>query len=77
MRACLTLALVAATSCGVPCTQPHALASLDGGAVVCVLATDCPRPPNVLVCGSLEDQRIGCVDCVTTQCVRYAVQECQ
>jgi hypothetical protein len=77
MRACLTLALVAATSCGVPCTQPRALESFDGGVVVCVLATDCPRAPNVLVCGSVEDQHNGCVDCVTTQCVRYAKVECQ
>ena len=82
MRACIPLALAALTACAlpgtqeaVPCTREAALVGLDGGPVVCVMATDCPRA-GVLVCGSAEDHLVGCVDCVETRCVEYARVVC-
>lgn len=80
MRARLTTALLAATAlmaCARPCPSAEALVGLDGGPFACVADTDCPRPANLLVCGSDEDRLLGCVDCSDTRCVRYTPAECQ
>lgn len=69
----LVLALVA---CGRLCPRESALVGLDGGALSCVSATDCPRPTNVLVCGNAEDRLRDCVACIETRCVRFVPEAC-
>ena len=75
MRRGFALALVV-MACDRPCPRADSLGGLDGGPVACVVSTDCPRPANLLVCGSAEDQLVGCVDCVATRCVRYVPMGC-
>lgn len=87
MRGGFALAFVV-MACDRPCPRADSLGGLDGGPVACVVSTDCPRPANLLVCGSAEDQLVGCVDCVAVavvdasgfreenQCVRYVPMEC-
>jgi hypothetical protein len=41
------------------------------------MSNDCPRPANVLLCGSLEDRLFDCVDCTATLCVRYRGEVCK
>jgi hypothetical protein len=70
------LAVVVLTGCASVCPQESTLTGADGGALFCVLGTDCPRPSNVLVCGATEDQLRGCVGCKSGSCVRYTPQAC-
>jgi len=60
-----------------PCTTEAPLLLPDGGAAVCVRSTDCPRPADVLLCASTEDQLRGCIGCAASACVRYTPRSCQ
>jgi hypothetical protein len=64
-------------ACNRPCVSEELLLGLDGGQVPCVMSNDCPRPANVLLCGSLEDRLFDCVDCTATLCVRYRGEVCR
>ncbi len=75
MRALGPLLLVL-SSCGALCPHQDALPGLDGGAVACVLAADCPRPANVLVCVNGEDQLRDCIACESNRCVRHQPRAC-
>lgn len=59
------------------CTSQTPLGYADGGAYRCIQAVDCPRPSNVLVCASTDDQAGDCVSCVDTTCVRFTRAECR
>jgi hypothetical protein len=63
-------------ACSRVCPEAVPLLSADGGARSCVLATDCPRPSNVLVCSNSEDELRDCVGCVDTNCVRFRPLSC-
>jgi hypothetical protein len=65
------------SACGRPCPRADSLTGLDGGAVACVLNTDCPRPSSVLVCGQEEDKLRDCIACTDNLCVRYRPEACQ
>jgi hypothetical protein len=73
----LLLLLLSVPGCSRLCSREEPLAGLDGGAVTCVLATDCPRPANVLVCGSPEDRLRDCVDCTANRCARHRPEVCE
>ena len=62
--------------CGRVCARAEPLTGLDGGASICILNTDCPRPSSVLVCGQNEDRLRECIDCVDNTCVHYHPQAC-
>ncbi len=63
-------------SCGTVCPQREAFTTADGGALTCIVSTDCPRPANVLVCGQTEDHLRDCIACEDTRCVRYRPLAC-
>jgi hypothetical protein len=75
MRALGPLLLVL-SSCGALCPHQDALTGLDGGAVACVRATDCPLAANVLVCVNDEDRLRDCVACERNVCVRHQPRAC-
>ena len=63
--------------CAAVCPEKQPLLGLDGGPQVCTRNTDCPRPSNILVCSSTDDQQRDCVACIDTQCVRWVPKECR
>ncbi len=77
MRALLISSVLLLTACGRVCPREESLTGLDGGAVACVLNTDCPRPSSVLVCGQNEDQLRDCIACNLNRCVRYRPEACR
>ncbi|HMK74116.1 MAG TPA: hypothetical protein VK454_12300 [Myxococcaceae bacterium] len=61
---------------GCPCSSTQGpVLGLDGGAVPCVAAEDCPRTgtDNVCVTNSPPDYTGTCVTCQSSQCVRVVV----
>ncbi len=70
------LACLLACGCINVCPVQEALNGVDGGQLSCVIATDCPRPSNVLVCSSTEDELRDCIGCVDAKCVRYRPKAC-
>ena len=68
MRFAVGLAFILC-ACGPRCPKP--VIGFDGGVASCVQATDCPRPSNMLVCGSTLDATYHCVGCESLKCVRY------
>ncbi|MBX7099915.1 MAG: hypothetical protein K1X89_19520 [Myxococcaceae bacterium] len=75
-----SLLLFASTACGgllAPvCTTSEPLLRDDAGVFTCVRAEDCPRPTNVLICTSTEDQARDCVLCSETRCLRFTRGAC-
>lgn len=74
------LGLLGASACGVflppVCSSSQPLTRDDAGTFTCIRSEDCPRPTNVLVCTSTEDQARDCVACVDTKCLRFTRGAC-
>ena len=71
----VTTALLGA-GCARVCPERQPVTGLDGGTAPCVVATDCPRPSSVLVCGQDEDKLRGCIACEAGACARYVAEAC-
>lgn len=69
--------IVWGSGCFNVCPFEETLPGPDGGQLSCVLATDCPRPSNVLVCSNTDDELRDCVGCLDARCVRYRPKACR
>jgi hypothetical protein len=70
------LATLLGLGCARVCPRQQPVTGLDGGVAPCVVATDCPRPSSVLVCGQDEDALRGCIACESGACTQYVAEAC-